>query len=108
MFEQVFTDAVMFGVSLATFCAVSLFLVAFLRRDHWQSIWWLLCLAYLIPHTLVMFGYYVLWQLPDSPILLFPIVAAVTRPGIIGIYAFVLLTLYILYRKTDNAQHGVH
>lgn len=102
MFDQIFTDGLMFLISVAVLCAVTLFLFAFLRRDGARSIWWVLCVAYLIPHSMVMAGYFVLWQTYDSPALLFPIVAVLTRPGLVGIYAFVLLSLYILYRKTDS------
>lgn len=102
MFDQLFTDDVMFAVSLVTFCVVSMILIAFLRRDSWRSLWWILCLAYLIPHLLLTAGYFVLWRTPETPTLLFPTVAILTRPGLTGIYAFVILSLLILFKRTEH------
>lgn len=102
MFDQIFTDAAMLAISIGTLLLVVVLLLAFLQRDGWRSLWWVLCLAYVIPHLLVTAGYFVLWQTPDTPVLLFPIVAVLTRPGITGIYAFVILSLLILFKRTEH------
>lgn len=102
--EQVFTDALMFFVSAVVFAVASVFLVLFLRRDGVHSLWWILVLAYLVPHSMVMYGYFLLWQNPETPTQFFPTVAQFTRPGILGIYSFVLLVLYLLARITHHGQ----
>lgn len=99
MFEQLFTDGLMFWLSMLTALCVLVLLVLFARV---RSVWWLFCAAYLFPHALVTLGYYFLWASPDTPTLQFPLVATLTRPGIVGIY-FLIITLFsILYKATTT------
>lgn len=100
MFDQLFTDGVMFWLSMLTALCVAVLLALFLRAHGSHSIWWMFCAAYLVPHILLTLGYYFLWASPDTPTLQFPLVAVLTRPGIAGIYFFIVVLFAILYKVT--------
>lgn len=94
---QVLNDAVMFGLTtIALVWMLAIMFNAIARRD--RDWWW--AFAFVMPWTMVTLGYFVLWQTPDTPALLFPIVSTLTRPGVLGIALVVCAySTYRTYQK---------
>lgn len=100
--QQILTDGVMFGITAA---ALGWMLVIMFYSIYRKDIDWLWSLAFVVPWTMVSAGYWVLWQTPDTPTFLFPIVSTLTRPGVLGVALVVCAySTYRTYQKRHRLK----
>lgn len=97
-FEQILTDGAMaFLTGLTLAIMIALMLLSIVRREFVAALW---SFTFILPYSWIALGYYFLWLNPDTPTALFPIVAVLHRPGIVGISAAVVL--YSIYRSSQR------
>jgi Ca2+/Na+ antiporter len=96
---QVLNDVAMF---LITAIALVWMLAIMFYSIYRHDIDWLWTFAFIVPWAMVTASYGVLWLTPETPTLLFPILATLTRPGVLGIA--VVVCAYSGYRTYQKRR----